>query len=381
MSHSVYRSASLTCIVQYTVRRNLYCILIFTSLETQPPIPDPTHSYLYLHPNKNLAISPVSPVLNTTNYHSWSRSFITTLSAKNKFVHSVSPSIRESIIWMDYTLDIWNDPKNRFSQGDLAKISNLQMEATTLSQGELSVNEFFTKLRVLWDKIDSFRLDPICTCKPKEKKLPYTVSTSHSLCSFDLLHIDIWGLIYKIKYNSDGSINRYKTHLVAKGYNQIEGLDYLDTFAPVAKLTTVRLLLAIAASQCWSLKQLDVNNAFLHGDLHEDVYMKVPPSLTTTTTNQVCKLQRSLYGLKKVGRQWYAKLHHFLLSHNYTSSTSDNSLFLKHDGNYTTTLIIYVDDIIITENNDGEIQRLTDLLHSTFCIKNLGDSQLQRDSP
>ncbi|WVY96778.1 hypothetical protein V8G54_028929 [Vigna mungo] len=179
--------------------------------------------------------------------------------------------------------------------------------------------------------------------------------------------------IYKIKYNSDGSIERYKARLVAKGYNQIEGLDYLDTFAPVAKITTVRLLLAIAASKCWSLKQLDVNNAFLHGDLHEEVYMKIPPGLTPANKNQVCKLQRSLYGLKQADRQWYAKLHHFLLSNNYHCSISDNSLFLKHDGNHTTALLIYVDDILITGNDDGEIQHITDLLHSTFRIKNLGD--------
>ncbi|WVZ17715.1 hypothetical protein V8G54_010697 [Vigna mungo] len=179
--------------------------------------------------------------------------------------------------------------------------------------------------------------------------------------------------VYKIKYNSDGSIDRYKARLVAKGYNQIEGLDYLETFAPVAKLTTVRLLLAIAATKNWALKQLDVNNAFLHGDLHEDVYMKVPPGLTTSTPNQVCKLQRSLYGLKQAGRQWYAKLHNFLLSHNYNCSTSDNSLFLKHDGQYLTAILIYVDDILITGNNDGEIQHITNLLHSTFRIKNLGD--------
>ncbi|WVZ17643.1 hypothetical protein V8G54_010625 [Vigna mungo] len=179
--------------------------------------------------------------------------------------------------------------------------------------------------------------------------------------------------VYKIKYNSDGSIDRYKARLVAKGYNQIEGLDYLETFAPVAKLTTVWLLLAIAATKNWALKQLDVNNAFLHGDLHEDVYMKVPPGLTTSTPNQVCKLQRSLYGLKQAGRQWYAKLHNFLLSHNYNCSTSDNSLFLKHDGQYLTAILIYVDDILITGNNDGEIQHITNLLHSTFRIKNLGD--------
>ncbi|XP_014522189.1 uncharacterized protein LOC106778713 [Vigna radiata var. radiata] len=181
---------------------------------------DNTPLYLYLHPNENPAISLVSPVLNTTNCHSWSRSFITALSAKNKLefilgttiqplktdasfpawfrcnsmvvswlLHFVSPSIRESIIWMDHAIDIWTDLKNRFAQGDLARISMLQMEAITLSQGELSVTEFFTKLWVIWDYLDCFHPDPVCTCKPK---CSCTVSAilsqhKHEDCAMQLL--------------------------------------------------------------------------------------------------------------------------------------------------------------------------------------------------
>jgi len=179
--------------------------------------------------------------------------------------------------------------------------------------------------------------------------------------------------IYKIKHKSDGTIDRYKAHLVAKGYTQLEGLDFLDTFAPVAKLTTLRLLLVLVASHNWDLKQLDVNNVFLHGDLLEEVYMNQPPGVVVPNPHFACKVQRSLYGLRQASKQWYAKLSNFLLNNGYILSVVDHTLFLKTNYNHITALLVYVDDIVLTRNNTEEITHITTLLHQHFKIKNLGD--------
>ncbi|CAJ2651582.1 unnamed protein product [Trifolium pratense] len=178
--------------------------------------------------------------------------------------------------------------------------------------------------------------------------------------------------VYKIKHKSDGTVERYKARLVAKGYNQIEGLDFFDTFSPVAKLTTVRMLLAIASIKGWIVHQLDVNNAFLHGDLQEDVYMKIPDGVQCAKPNQVCKLLKSLYGLKQASRKWYEKLTSLLVKEGYTQSTSDYSLFTIKQQNHFTALLIYVDDVILTGTDIQEITRIKTILDNNFKIKDLG---------
>ena len=134
--------------------------------------------------------------------------------------------------------------------------------------------------------------------------------------------------VYKVKLRSDGSLERHKARLVAKVYHQKHGFYFQETFSPVVRLTTVWCLIALAIGCNWSLCQLDVNNSFLHGNLHEDVYMTAPEGMNCPP-HMVCKLKKSLYGLKQSSRQWFSKLTIELSHQGYTQSKNDYSVFTK----------------------------------------------------
>ncbi|KAJ0872693.1 putative RNA-directed DNA polymerase [Helianthus annuus] len=157
--------------------------------------------------------------------------------------------------------------------------------------------------------------------------------------------------IYKIKYKSNGEIERFKARLVAKGFSQKEGIDYEETFSPVVKLVTVRCIIALAVQNNWNLYQLDVNNAFLYGDLNEEVYMSLPEGYQSNDLSKVCKLNKSLYGLKQAPRMWNEKLVSVLLSIDFIQSKCDNSLFIKSKNGIFVVLLVYVDDIVVTGNS------------------------------
>ncbi|GKE06455.1 retrovirus-related pol polyprotein from transposon TNT 1-94 [Tanacetum coccineum] len=155
--------------------------------------------------------------------------------------------------------------------------------------------------------------------------------------------------VLRIKIKADGLIERFKATLVAKRFNQKEGIDYKETVAPLAKMVSFRALIAIATHHNWIIEQLDINNAFLHGDLYEEVYMTVPQGYSSTLPpNSVCKLKKSLYGLKHAYRQWFIKLTDFLKGLGFHQSYADTSLFTLTKGSSFTALLIYVDDILIT---------------------------------
>jgi hypothetical protein len=179
--------------------------------------------------------------------------------------------------------------------------------------------------------------------------------------------------VFRTKLNEDGNIDRFKGCLVAKGYTQIHGLDFGETFSPVVKAPTIRVILSLAVHFKWPLKQLDVKNAFLHGTLNERVYMEQPPGFEHPhLKNHVCQLHKSLYGLKQAPRAWFEKLSTCLFSLGFICSKADPSLFiLRHDTNFT-LLLVYVDDIILTGNNPSFISHLIRQLHEKFALKDLG---------
>ena len=177
-----------------------------------------------------------------------------------------------------------------------------------------------------------------------------------------------------MKVGPDGQIDRLKVRLVAKGYTQQYGSDYYDTFSPVAKIASVRLLLSMAAMHSWPLFQLDIKNVFLYGDLADEVYMEQPPGFVARgESGLVCKLRRSLYSLKQSPRAWFSQFSSVVQEFCMIRSAADHSVFYHHSSTGKCIyLIVYVDDIVIIGTDQDGIQKLKQHLFSHFQTKDLG---------
>ncbi|CAI7734823.1 unnamed protein product [Closterium sp. NIES-53] len=178
--------------------------------------------------------------------------------------------------------------------------------------------------------------------------------------------------LFKIKSDSDGKIERYKSRLVAKGYQKKEKVDYKELFAPMVKSTTLRTLLAGATVKGWVVKQMDVTTAFLNGILEEDIFL-VQPEGFDDGSGRVLKLKKALYGLKQAPRQWYLKLRDVLEVIGFTPATADHSLFMLGEGGQRSFMVVYVDDILIFTPSSDLVKEVMLKLQDKFKCKALGD--------
>ncbi|CAI7895108.1 unnamed protein product [Closterium sp. NIES-54] len=178
--------------------------------------------------------------------------------------------------------------------------------------------------------------------------------------------------LFKIRSDADGKIERYKSRLVAKGYQQKEKVEYKELFAPVVKPTTLRTLLAGAAIKGWVVKQIDVTTAFLNGVLEEEIFMAQPEGFDDGS-GRVLRLRMALYGLKQAPRQWYLKLRGVLEEIGFTPSTADHSLFMLGEGEQRSFMVVYVDDILLFSPSSDLVKEVMLKLQDKVKCKALGD--------
>ncbi|KAG8492723.1 hypothetical protein CXB51_010438 [Gossypium anomalum] len=180
--------------------------------------------------------------------------------------------------------------------------------------------------------------------------------------------------VFRTKTNSDGFLNKHKARLVVKGYSQQQGVDFFETFAPVARLDTIRFLFALAAQKQWKVHQLDVKSAFLNGFLKEEIFIEQPEGFEVSgEEHKVYRLKKALYGLKQVPRAWYDRIDACLSRLGFTKSISEPTLYVKKDENETLLIVsLYVDDLLVTGSKDELIEDFKKQMQDIFEMTDLG---------
>ena len=180
--------------------------------------------------------------------------------------------------------------------------------------------------------------------------------------------------VFRNKLNEDGQIIRNKARLVCKGYAQVEGIDFDETFAPVARLEAIRMFLAFSSSKRFKVYQMDVKSTFLNGDLEEEVYIEQPEGFSLSKNpNYVCKLKKALYGLKQAPRAWYSRLDKYLQKEGFKRGIAESNLYFKNKGDDLLILVVYVDDIIFGGSNDEMCKNFAKSMQSEFEMSMIGE--------
>ena len=189
--------------------------------------------------------------------------------------------------------------------------------------------------------------------------------------------------MFKKKLKANGSVNKFKARLVAKGYTQKEGIDYFDTYSPVTRLTTIRILIAMASIHKLIVHQMDVKTTFLNGDLDEEIYMDQPEGFVVQgQERKVCKLRKSLHGLKQAPKQWHEnfewheKFDYTLISNGFVVNKSDRSVYNKFSGDSGVIICLYMDDMLILGTDMDVVKSTKDLFSSKFDMKDLGEADV-----
>lgn len=180
--------------------------------------------------------------------------------------------------------------------------------------------------------------------------------------------------VYKTKLKENGEVDKLKARLVVKGYVQQQGIDYTEIFAPVARMDTVRMIVALAAQKGWTLYQLDVQSAFLHGELNEEVYVEQPKGYELENSpNKVYRLKKALYGLKQAPRAWFNRIEAHFISEGFENCYSEHTLFTKTNTRGKILIVsLYVDDLIFTGNDELMFTKFKNSMLREFDMTDLG---------
>ena len=179
--------------------------------------------------------------------------------------------------------------------------------------------------------------------------------------------------VFKRKRKVDGSINKYKARLVIKGYRKTEGIDYFDTYSPVMRINSIRMVFAIAILRNLEVHQMDVKTAFSNGELDEEIYIEQPESFSAPgQRKKVYKLVKSLYGLKQSPKQWHEKFDNIMMSHGFKINECDKCVYVKEVKHGYVIVCLYVCDMLIVGSDDKRVTSTKNMLNSRFDIKDMG---------